>query len=185
MQAAVAGGVQAALPGLVGALAPAEFDAVTVVRERSYRDHRRQCGDSANMVAMEVRGDKVVQLLPADLFLEDPEDSSRVTIVESRPAGIQEHGLEVGSDDKRRGPAFHVDPIDLQEVAREQRARRERETGRLAGRGSASERGRVRPGRTQRRHEHRPRSFRDAGSAGPRGVGIGPQTATRPSPAIR
>jgi len=76
---------------------------------------RRQLRCAANVIAMVVGDQRVVDLLHARGFCRRS-DAIRVAPTEPRKAGIDEERLARRRHDERRLPAFDVDEVDLQRL---------------------------------------------------------------------
>ena len=92
---------------------PGNFDRVAVIHVHLDRDQLRERGHGADVVAVEVRGQQVVDLLEAGL-LGGGEDALGVAIVGGAVGGVHQQGLAARRDDQRGGAAFGVDPVDFE-----------------------------------------------------------------------
>ena len=85
----------------------------TVVDKRSHRNPRRQLGNSAAVIDMEMGNQHVVDLADPG-FLRRRNDPIRISAVIVRPARVDQKRLICGRNKQRRLSAFDVDEVDSQ-----------------------------------------------------------------------
>ena len=87
----------------------------------------RQLPNAANMVAMEVRRDEVVDLLFLGFLREDVLNPLGVAVLETGPSGIHQDGVAARSNNERRRTPFNVNPVDVERIGGNGRQQREQE----------------------------------------------------------
>ncbi len=87
-----------------------------MVEKGANLDSIHQLRNSANMIAMVVRNQDIIDLREAGL-MRGSQDPIGVAAFISRPAGIDEQRLSRWTHHQSRLPAFHVDEIYLQRFA--------------------------------------------------------------------
>ena len=92
------------------------LDGLAVVDKRLHRQAPDHFGHAAEMVAVEMRNQQVVQLADARVA-GGRQDAIRIAVGEPGVPGVDEHRLSGGRDDQRGLPALDVDEVDVQRSA--------------------------------------------------------------------
>src|ERR1700758_3244019 len=86
-----------------------------MVDKRTHLDAVHQLGNTANVIAMIVRDQHIIELADAGL-MRGSQDPVGVTPLISRPTRIDEQRLSGRTHHQRRLPTFHVDKINLERL---------------------------------------------------------------------